>query len=77
MEWLLVGLLLGLSAKDCKRRAREFELAERRRQRAEERELKEFLASLEGLSDQEKAERWKERGAAIAAAYQLAAVCCI
>lgn len=80
MEWVLLALFLGYSGQCAhEKRQRKWEREERRFQRWQEQELKEFVASLEGLSEEEKAERWKARGVATRAAIVCAsaAACCI
>jgi hypothetical protein len=74
MEWFLLGLWMAHTCAEGKKRAHKAEKAERRRQQEEEREFKEFLASLEGLSEEEKAERWRYRSACIIAANQVASI---
>jgi len=75
MEWVLLALFFGYAGQCAhEKRQREFERSERRRQYEEQKEFEAFIASLEGLSPEEKEERWKQRGAAICAIYQCAAV---
>ena len=74
MEWLLIGLMVGLGLCESGRRQRAFERAEARRLKAEDEEFRAFIASLQTMTPIERENAWRARAQAVIAANQIAAV---